>query len=87
MLIIRRLPRGRHPADRIDRSILGALGVLFAFTYVMDIDIDDERHHGDRPRPVDRLRLLIVSRFREEFRAIVAQRHPTRTWPGSAATS
>lgn len=57
-------------------SILGALGVLYAFTFVMDIDITTMNvitviglglsiDYG----------LLIVSRFREEFRAIVARTH------------
>lgn len=55
-------------------SILGALGVLYGFTWVMDIDITTMNvitviglglsiDYG----------LLIVSRFREEFRAMVAR--------------
>ena len=55
-------------------SILGALGVLYAFTWVMDIDITTMNvitviglglsiDYG----------LLIVSRFREEFRAMLAR--------------
>lgn len=57
-------------------SILGALGVLYGFTWVMDIDITTMNvitviglglsiDYG----------LLIVSRFREEFRAMVARAH------------
>lgn len=55
-------------------SIVGALGALYAFTFVMDIDITTMNvitviglglsiDYG----------LLIVSRFREEFRALVAR--------------
>jgi len=57
-------------------SILGALGSLFVFTYLMDIDITTMNvitviglglsiDYG----------LLIVSRFREEFRSLVARTH------------